>query len=128
MAAGKYSFIIEQGSTLNLEVQYKDSTGTPVNLSGYSAKMQIKSGYADNSPTTYITLSSSLAPDSTGLNLSGSTGNTPLASGSIGIYISAVSSSAFTFNTARYDLEIVSGSVVTRLLEGQVSLSKEVTR
>lgn len=128
MAAGKYSFTIDQGSTLNLEVQYKDSTGTPVNLSGYSAKMQIKSGYADNSPTTYITLSSSLAPDSTGLNLSGSNGTTPLASGSIGIYISATSSSAFTFTDAIYDLELHTGATVNRILEGQVKLRKEVTR
>jgi len=128
MAASKYSFTINQGSTLNLEVQYKDSTGTPVNLSGYSAKMQLRSGYADTNPTTYITLSSSLASDNTGLNLSGSNGSTPLSSGSIGIYISAVSSSNFSFNTALYDLEITSGSIVTRILEGQVSLSKEVTR
>jgi hypothetical protein len=128
MAAGKYSFTIDQGSTLNLEVQYKDSTGTPVNLSGYSAKMQIKSGYADNSPTTYITLSSSLASDNTGLNLSGSNGTTPLASGSIGIYISATSSSAFTFTDAIYDLELRTGDTVNRILEGQVKVRKEVTR
>jgi len=128
MAAGKYSFIIEQGSTLNFEVQYKDSTSTPINLSGYSGKMQIRSGFADSNPTTYITLSSSLAPDGTGLNFSGSNGSTPLSSGSIGIYISAASSSAFTFDTAYYDLEITSGTVVTRLLEGQIKLSKEVTR
>jgi hypothetical protein len=128
MAAGKYSFIIEQGSTLNFEVQYKDSTSTPINLSGYSGKMQIRSGFADSNPTTYITLSSSLALDGTGLNFSGSNGSTPLSSGSIGIYISATSSSAFIFDTAYYDLEITSGTVVTRLLEGQVKLSKEVTR
>jgi hypothetical protein len=128
MAAGKYSFIIEQGSTLNFEVQYKDSINTPINLSGYSGKMQIRSGFADSNPTTYITLSSSLALDGTGLNFSGSNGSTPLSSGSIGIYISATSSSAFIFDTAYYDLEITSGTVVTRLLEGQVKLSKEVTR
>lgn len=128
MAAGKYSFIIEQGSTLNFEVQYKDSTSTPVDLSGYSGKMQIRSGFADSNPTTYITLSSSLASDGTGLNFSGSNGSTPLSSGSIGIYISAFSSSAFTFDNAYYDLEITSGTTVTRLLEGQVKLSKEVTR
>lgn len=128
MAAGKYSFVIEQGSTLRLEVQYKDANNTPINLGGYSAKMQLRSDYADNNPTTYITLSSSLAPDGTGLNLSGSTGNKPLSSGSIGIVISAVSTSLFTFDTAKYDLELSSGSVVTRLLEGTVKLSKEVTR
>lgn len=128
MAAGKYSFIIEQGSTLNFEIIYKDSNGNPVDLTNYSGKMMIRSNYADQNPTTYITLSSSLAADGTGLNFSGSNGTTPVTSGSIGIFISAVSSSAFTFTTARYDLEITSASVVTRLLEGQVSLSQEVTR
>jgi len=128
MGAGRYSFIIEQGSTLNFEIQYKDSTNTPVDLTGYSGKMMIRSGYANTNPTTYAILSSSLSVDGTGLNFSGSNGVTPPASGSIGIYISAASSSNFTFNTALYDLEITSGSVITRLLEGQVSLSKEVTR
>ena len=33
MAAGKYSFIIEQGATTDFEVQYKDSSGSPVDLS-----------------------------------------------------------------------------------------------
>lgn len=128
MAAGKYSFVVEQGSTLNFEIQYKDSTGTPIDLTGYSGKMQIRSDYADNSPTTYITLSSSLAADGTGLNFSGSNGTTPLASGSIAIVISAASSSAFIFDDAKYDLELTYGTTVTRILEGNVKLSKEVTR
>jgi hypothetical protein len=128
MAAGRYSFTIEQGATTNFEIQYKDSNNTPVDLTGYSGKMMIRSNYADDNPTTYAILSSSLAADGTGLDFSGSNGSTPPTSGSIGIYISAVSSSNFTFNTARYDLEITSGSVVTRILEGQVNLSQEVTR
>lgn len=128
MAAGKYHLIVEQGATLNLEIQYKDSAGVPVDLTGYSGRMQIRSDYADNNPTTYITLSSSLASDGTGLNFSGSNGITPPTSGSIGIFISAASSSAFTFDTAKYDLEIISGSVVTRLIQGDVKLQKEVTR
>jgi hypothetical protein len=128
MASGRYSFTIEQGSTLNFELQYKNSSGSAIDLSGYSGKMQIKSNYADNSPTIYLTLSSSLQPDGTGLNFSGSNGSTPTASGSIGVFISAATSSLLTFDTALYDLEIASGSIVTRILEGQVKLSKEVTR
>jgi len=132
MAAGKYSFVIEQGTTVDFEIQYKDSSGNPVDLTGYSGKMMIRSNYADTNPTTYITLSSSLNPDGTGLNFSGSNGITPPTSGSIGIYIAACTSSNFTFTTARYDLEIYSGSgdcpLTVRLLEGQVSLSPEVTR
>ena len=128
MAAGKYSFVIEQGSTTNFEIQYKDSSNNPVDLTGYSGRMMIRSAYADNNPTTYVTLLNSLDPDGTGLNFYGSAGTMPLTPGSIGIFISAASSSALTFTEAFYDLEIVSGSVVTRLLEGKVKLSKEVTR
>ena len=128
MAAGRYSFVIEQGATTNFQIAYTDSDNLPVDLTGYSGKMMIRSNYADDNPTTYAILSSSLAADGTGLNFSGSNGSTPPTSGSIGIYISAASSSNFTFNTARYDLEITSGSVVTRILEGQVNLSQEVTR
>ena len=131
MPAAKYLFIIEQGTTVNFGIQYKDSNGNPIDLTGYSGRMQFKSNYADNNPITYLTLSSSLNSDGTGLNFSGSDGVTPPSSGSIGIYIAACTSSMLTFNTAYYDLEIYSGSgncpVVSRVLEGQVRISKQVT-
>tara|TARA_Y100000385_G_scaffold113386_1_gene117645 strand:+ start:1526 stop:1909 length:384 start_codon:yes stop_codon:yes gene_type:complete len=126
MAAGKYSFIIEQGATTDFEIIWKDAEGSRSDLTGYHARMQIRSDYGANS-TLYASLSSSLKADGTGLNLSGSLGNNPLSSGSIGIFISAASSSAFDFKEAKYDLEVVSGSYVTRLLEGRIKLSKEVT-
>ena len=128
MASGKYSFVIEQGATIDFEVRYKDSSNAPVNLAGYQARMQIRSDYGGS---LIANLSSSLDSDGTGLNLSGSNGTNPVASGSIGIFISAASSSNFNFSEARYDLELVSGSGdlqnVTRLLEGKVRLSKNVT-
>jgi hypothetical protein len=127
MSAGIYNIIIEQGATVDFKIQYKDVSGSAVNLTGYGAGMQIRSNYADNNPTTYLTLSSSLASDGTGLNMNSA------SLGYIGIFISACSSSALNFNSARYDLEISSGSVgscpiTTRLLEGQVNLSRETTR
>jgi len=130
MAAGKYNFTIEQGATVDFEIQYKDSNNKPVDLTGYSGRMMIRSNFADNTPTTYLTLSSSLNSDGTGLNFSGSRSTKPPTSGSIGIYIASCTSSALTFVTARYDLEIYSGSncpYTVRLLEGQVNLSKQVT-
>ena len=126
MSAGRYSFVIEQGATLNLELQYKDSLGNPISLAGCGGKMQIRPSLS--STTAYITLSSSLAADGTGLNFSGSNGTTPPTSGSIGVFISATSSSLLDFSTGVYDLEITSGSFVTRILEGQVKLSLNVTR
>jgi hypothetical protein len=122
MAAGRYSFTIEQGSTTNFTIVYTDSTGTPINLTGYSSKMQIRPYVG--SPNVIVTLSSSLNADGTGLNMSNA------ASGAIGIYIASCTSSQFTFNEAVYDLDIISGSncpYVNRILEGKVKLSKEVT-
>ena len=128
MAAGRYSFIIEQGATLDFELAYKDSGSNPIDLTDYQARMQIRPSIG--SDTVILTLSSSVADDGTGLNMSGSDGLNPLTSGTIGVFISANSSSQLDFNTAVYDLEIASGSeypIVTRILEGEIQLNKNVT-
>jgi len=44
MAAGKHSFIIEQGATTKLNVQWTDASGSVVDLTGYQARMQIRPG------------------------------------------------------------------------------------
>ncbi len=126
MTAGRFNFTIEQGATTNFEIQYNDSNGDPIDLTYYEARMQIRSGFG-SSGTLFATLSSSRDTDGTGFNLNGLNSDKPLTSGSIGLTISAASSSNFTFSEARYDLELVSGSFVTRLLEGKVRLRKEVT-
>lgn len=126
MAAGRYSFTIEQGATLNLQINWTDSSGSAIDLTGYHARMQVRPTV--ESSTIYLNLSSSLAADGTGINLSGSSGETPLSSGSLAIYVSAYSSSLLNFDTAVYDLELVKDEYVTRLLEGQVRLSKNITR
>jgi hypothetical protein len=134
MAAGKYSFTIEQGATLDFEIQYRDSSGNPIDLTGYTGKMQIRSNYS-GSGTTYLTLTSSLGDTYTKtsgsafLSFSGSNLTTPTTSGSIGIYAGWVATDALTFtDQAYYDLEITSGNIRTRILEGQVRLSKQVTQ
>ena len=129
MAAGIYNFTIEQGSTVDFEIAYKDSNSDPIDLTGYQARMQIKN--LPGGSTTYLTLSSSLDASGTGLNLRGSSGTNPFASGTIGVYVAAVTSSLLDFNTAFYDLELVSGTgntaTVTRVIQGKVTLDKEVT-
>ena len=133
MAAGRYIFTIEQGTTVDFRIDYKDSNGNPIDLTGYEARMQIRSNYNQDSGVLYATLSSSLDACGTGLNMTPTSSSVilPKSSGSIGVYISAASSSQFTFGEAFYDLEIYSGSgdcaYVNRILQGKVKISKEVT-
>ena len=131
MSAGRYSFLIEQGATTDFEIQYKDSTDTPVDLSGYEAAMQIRN--VQNGTILYATLTSSLGDtytkDASGsfLSLSGSNLTTPLSSGSIGVYIGHVVTNDFGFDEAFYDLELTNGQERIRLIQGQVQLNDQVT-
>lgn len=123
--AAKYSFVICQGATVDFNIQYTDVSGSPVDLSNYGAKMQVRP--SPGSSTLYLTLSSSLTLDNTGLNFSGSSRNITPASGNIGVYISAVSSSQLDFDNADYDLFVFSGSFSEKLIEGKIKLDKRVT-
>lgn len=41
MEPAHYDITIHQGATFELPLQYKDSTGTPVNMSGYTVAAQL---------------------------------------------------------------------------------------
>lgn len=126
MPAGRYSFVIEQGATTNIQIDWTDVNGSPINLSNFNARMQLRPSV--ESSDVYLQLSSSLDADGTGINLNGGTGLIPYESGSLAIYISAEKTKDLTFNEAYYDLEMERENVVIRLLEGRVKLSKNVTR
>lgn len=126
-----YTFIIKQGKTFERRFEYYPNN-QPFDLTGYEVRSQIKSGYGSNA-TVYCTLSSSLSSDGTGFTLTPLSGSIilPRTSGSIGMKISAYSSSLFNFDTAYIDIEIYSGSGATQyvkeLISGKVKLLKEVT-
>lgn len=121
MAAGKHNFTIEQGTTTVYTLVYKYPNGNPIDLTGYSAQLQIRPTYADFTEVKYLTLSSSLDADGSGLIINA-------ASGSIKIFISANKTDSLTFDDALYDLELYSGSYVSRLLEGKFKIRKSITR
>lgn len=116
MAAANYTLGIEQGSTLSLLLTWKDSNGTAVNLTGYTARMSLKSSFT--STTTILSLTTSNGR----ITLGGS-------AGTIQLTVSATDTAALTApQTGVYDLELVSGSsVVTRLIQGTFSITPEVT-
>lgn len=119
MSAGTYDFSIEQGSTFTLNLSYKNSAGTVIDLSsGYTARMKIK-----DSPDGEVIASteSSDSPKNTISIALASTGN------NIIVTIPASATTAFTFETAVYDLELVASSNVERVVEGRVKLDKSVS-
>ncbi|MFN4894210.1 MAG: hypothetical protein ACK5HO_00315 [Pseudomonadota bacterium] len=114
MAAGLYDIIIEQGATFTLNATWKDSTGAPVNLTGYSARMQVRPSYESEE-----VLASLVSP--TNITLGG-------ALGTIVATIAATDTQKLTMQEGVYDLELEIGGVVTRLLQGKAIISWEVTR
>jgi hypothetical protein len=126
MLAGKYSFIIQEGATFDLQIKWTDSNNTPIDLENYHARMQIRPNV--DSDIIILELSSSLSADGSGILLNGINGDMPYSSGSIGIHIAASTTETLKFTEATYDLEMVQEAVVVRLLEGKTRISKNVTR
>jgi len=117
MTAGTYDLTIEQNATFQISVFWTTSTTPPVpiNVTGYTAKMQIRPAVGD--PTVLATLTTS-----NGGIIMGDT------DGKITLYMSDSTTLAFTWVTGVYDLDVVSPTgFVTRLLEGNVTVSQAVT-
>lgn len=116
MPAAVYDLFIEQGATFVKTITWKDSAGDPVNLTGYTARMQFRSSV--NSSTVLATATT----ENGRITLGG-------AAGTIDIEFDEAYTTSFQFVSAVYDLELESATgFVTRLLEGGVEVSKEVTR
>jgi len=113
MPAANYDILIEQGATYQQEFVWKDSEGVPIDLTTYIGRMQVRQ----------------LKTEAILLNLTEGSGVTLGSDGSINIEVSATNTSALPIVPARYDLELQSADgTVTRLLQGTVAISAEVTR
>jgi hypothetical protein len=106
---------IPQGATFSRVIRWK-ADGANVNLTGYTARAQIRP--SASSATTTL----SLTTENTRIALGGTAGTITLS-------ISATDTAAITAGRYVYDLELVSaGGIVTRLLQGIVTVSANVTR
>jgi hypothetical protein len=114
LTPGRINFLCPQGSTFNKTITYKIEN-VPVNLTGYSSRLQVRETHYDTS--TIISLT-----NGSGITLGGS-------AGTINILISASATAAFNPGNWVYDLEVQSGNgTVDRLIEGSFIVSPEVTR
>jgi DUF4097 and DUF4098 domain-containing protein YvlB len=114
MSAGAYDITCEQGATFSRTLTVKDSNGVARDLSGYTARMQVRR--TTSSSTTLVELTTENGRISLNSN------------GEISLSLSATETSALT-DEGVYDLEIEDSSGnVERVVEGAFNLDLEVTR
>ena len=120
MAAGTYDFTIEQGATFSRVLTWRDDAGALVNLTGYTARMHLRTSITAVDPPALT-----LTDANSRIILGGAAGTITLALTATETAALGTPGAASTFV---YDLELVSGATVTRLLEGTVTVDPEVTR
>ena len=125
MAASKYDFAIEQGTSFKISLIYKDADGNPVNLTNWCARLIWKT----NTNTTNIFSSENTDYGVYKFIID------PIV-GKLTLMIPAATTNSFAFNSAKYDLELQSpddlygggGKYTTRLLFGTVSIVKRFSQ
>ena len=111
MSAGTYNFTIEQGTTFSRVLTLQEN-GSAMNLTGYSVASQMRSTH--DSWSIVATFSGSV---------------TNASSGQLTLSLTHSQTSAIEEAIYVYDVEITSGAgSVTRILEGNVTVTPEVTR
>ena len=115
-AAGSYDIVADQGATFSRVFTWKDSDGVPIDLNGYSARMQLRSQIDSAGAAVF-----ELTTENGRISLGGTAGTITLSA-------AATATAAVPADTYVYDLELVEGATVTRLIQGEFELRGEVTR
>lgn len=108
--ATKSNLIIDQGSTFSTDLTLTDENGDPIDLVGYTANSQIRKWYTSSSPS---------ASFATSINTE---------TGVITLSLTANQTSNLVAGRYVYDVEINSGAEVSRIVEGIVTVTPQVTR
>lgn len=114
--AGIYNITADQGATFARQLTWKDKNSNPVNITNYTARMQVR--FTPLSEDIIL----SLTTENGRIVLGGSLGT-------INLTVPATTMSSVAPGKYFYDLELVSSSgVVVRLLKGFFKIDAEVTR
>lgn len=110
---GTYNITCPQGATWDKTFTVNVG-GTALDLTGYTAAMQVRESVGATATLVSLT-------NGSGITLGGT-------AGTIGVTISSTASAAISAGSYSYDLELNSGSTITRLLEGAFNVTGNVTR
>jgi hypothetical protein len=108
--ATKSNLVIDQGSTFSTDLTLTDENGDPIVLFGYTANSQMRKWYTSANPA---------ATFATSINVQ---------SGVITLSLTPNQTSNLVAGRYVYDVEINDGSEVSRIVEGIVTVTPQVTR
>lgn len=107
----KINLSLDQGSTFSLTFTVNDVSGAPVNLTGYTSRSQFRREYTSSN-------SYSFTSEITAAN-----------TGQVALSMNANSTANVAFGRYVYDVEVIdSEGIVTRVIEGLLTVTPEVTR
>ena len=112
----KVNIKIPQGTTYTHEFNYVDSAGDAVDLTGYAARCQLRDE-VETAGNFY---------DATTVN-----GKMTIVAvtGKVTLTVSDMDSTAFTVLQGFYDVELIApNDDVTRMVQGKVTIDREITR
>jgi hypothetical protein len=113
--AGEYDITIEQGSGFSLSLVYEAPEDSPVDFTGSTARLHVRSKYGATDKLIELTT------ENGGIELG--------SDGSILLSMSADDTANLKFDRGVYDLEIVPpAGEPYKIIRGNVFLNREVTR
>jgi hypothetical protein len=113
--AGQKNFEVDQNATFSFIVEYKDNNGLPIDLTGSTAKMQVRDLKGGSK------LAFTLTSPSGGIVI------TPLL-GKLTIKMTPTQTNKLFYPKSSYDIMVTdSNSNKIKLLEGYMTLSRSVT-
>jgi len=111
---GRYNITVYKGTTFQLSPVWKVDN-LPVDLTGYSAKMQVRQ-FTDSSVAVELSTDNGKIVINAGL-------------GQINMTLTAAQTAALTANTYQYDLNLTSsGGIVYKILQGAFVVNDSVTQ
>jgi len=107
--ATKANLIIDQGSSFSTSIALTDNDGVALNLTGYTGAAQIRKHYTSSTAVTFtVTIDE--------------------PNGEVLLSLTSTQTAAIAAGRYVYDVELTIGSLVSRVIEGIITVTPEVTK